>query len=213
MDRPAYSALPGLVSAVSARCEARSQSVSRFRLGIANTLKIRDCDLWLEDNPKTHGGNTMPTDHVAPPWAIHSTLVAVADLDRSIAFYRELGPFDEIVREDAVAVLGDVSPASIALILRETRGIYHTRHGQQSLGLRSIAFNVGSLAELDHIESVLRGRDLFTSRRQMVDGASELVSGRDPDNSPLVFVCYADGVTLGPDYYRQVTSLMYSLDA
>ena len=155
----------------------------------------------------------MPTDHVVPPWAIHSTLVAVADLDRSIAFYRELGPFDEIVREDAVAVLGDVSPASIALILRETRGIYHTRHGQQSLGLRSIAFNVGSLAELDRIESVLRGRDLFTSRRQMVDGASELVNGRDPDNSPLAFVCYADGVTLGPDYYRQVTSLMYSLDA
>ncbi len=45
----------------------------------------------------------MPTDHVAQPWAFRSTLIAVADLDRSIAFYRELGPFDEIAREDAVA--------------------------------------------------------------------------------------------------------------
>jgi len=180
---------------------------------MANTLGVEDCISGRRRPPETHGGNTMPADHVAPPWAIRSTLVAVADLDRSIAFYRELGRFDEIVREDAVAVLGDGSPESIALILRETRGVHHARHGQQSLGLRSITFSVGTLAELDRIESVLRGRDLFTSRRQIFDGASELLRGRDPDNLPLVFVCYADGATLGPDYYRQVANLMYSLDA
>jgi len=59
---------------------------------------------------------------------------------------------------------------------------------------------------------VLRGRDLFTSRRQIFDGASELLRGRDPDNLPLVFVYYNDAATLGPDYYRQVTNLMYALD-
>ena len=155
----------------------------------------------------------MPTDHVAKPWAIRSTLVAVADLDRSVAFYRELGPFDEIARLDAVAVLGQLSPTSILLILRETRGIYQTRHGQQSLGLRSITFNVGSLDELDRIESVLRGRELFTSRHQIADGASDLLRGRDPDNLPLVFVCYADDEAHGPDYYREVANLVYSLDA
>ncbi len=154
----------------------------------------------------------MPTDHVAQPWAIRSTLVAVADLDRSVDFYRELGPFDEIVREDAVAVLGDVSPASIILILRATRGIHQTRHGQQSLGLRSITFNVGSLGELDRIEAILRGYDLFTSRRQIADGASELLRGRDPDNLPLVFVCYAEGETIGPGYYQTVLDVFYSLD-
>jgi hypothetical protein len=100
----------------------------------------------------------MPTDHVAQPWAIRSTLVTVGDLDRSVAFYRDLGPFDEVAREEAVVVLGGVSPASIVLILRETRGFHQARHGQQSLGLRSIAFNVGSIGELDRIESVLRGR-------------------------------------------------------
>jgi catechol-2,3-dioxygenase len=67
------------------------------------------------------------SNHVAQPWAIRSTLLAVADLDRSVAFYRELGPFDEIVREDAVAVLGHETPASILLILRESRGSHHTR--------------------------------------------------------------------------------------
>jgi catechol 2,3-dioxygenase-like lactoylglutathione lyase family enzyme len=154
----------------------------------------------------------MPTDHVAHPWAIRSTLVAVADLERSVAFYRELGLFDEVAREDAVVVLGDESPASIALILRESRGIHPTRHGQQSLGLRSITFNVGSLGELDRIELVLRGRDFFTSRQHIASGASELIFGRDPDNLPLVFVCYADDATLGPDYYRAVVNMVYSLD-
>ena len=154
----------------------------------------------------------MPTENVQERWIIRSTLVAVADLGRSVAFYRELGPFDEIFREDEVAVLGEKSPASIALILRETRGNRPTRPGQQSLGSRSIHFNVGSLGEMDRIESLLRGRELFTSRHQIADGASELLFGRDPDNLPLVFVCYAKNEPLQPDYYRAVAERAYSLD-
>ena len=29
----------------------------------------------------------MTTDHVAQPWTLRSTLVAVGDLERSVAFY------------------------------------------------------------------------------------------------------------------------------
>jgi hypothetical protein len=155
----------------------------------------------------------MPTDHVEQPWAIRSALVSVGDLETSVAFYRDLGHFDEVAREQAVVVLGGATPASIVLILRETRATHQARFGQQSLGLRSIAFNVGSIGELDRIESVLRGRGLFTSRRQIADGASELLLGRDPDNLPLVFICFAEDQTLGPDYYRTVAAnLAYSLD-
>jgi catechol 2,3-dioxygenase-like lactoylglutathione lyase family enzyme len=153
----------------------------------------------------------MPADQLAQPWAVRSTLVVVADLDRSVAFYRDLGPFEEIVREDGVAVVGGVSPASIVLILREARSI-QARRGQQSLGLRSITFNVGLRSELDRIEAVLRGRGLFTSRHPLANGASEVLRGRDPDNSPLVFICYAEGETLGPEYYRAVANLAHSLD-
>jgi len=153
----------------------------------------------------------MPNEDPTNSWTVRSTLIAVDDLERSVAFYGELGPFDEIFREDEVAVLGDTSPESIVLILRQTRGI-PTRHGQQSLGLRSIHFNVGSLGELDRIEAILRGRGLFTSRRQIAVDASELVLGRDPDNLPLAFVCYGEGWPLGPDYYRAIALMVYSLD-
>ncbi len=154
----------------------------------------------------------MTSDHVPHQWTIRSTLVAVAELDRSVPFYRELGPFEEIAREDAAVVLGGLDPASIVLILRELRSIHHVRHGQQSLGLRSITFNVGSIGELDRIESVLRGVDLFTGRQQIAEGEAEMIRGRDPDNLPLVFMHYAEDGPLTAEYYQTVAGLVYSLD-
>jgi catechol 2,3-dioxygenase-like lactoylglutathione lyase family enzyme len=154
----------------------------------------------------------MNADHAARPWALRSTLIAVSDLDRSVAFYREVGPFEEITREDAVAVLGEESTSSIMLILRESRGVHQTRHGQQSLGLRSITFNVGSLSELDRVEAVLRTHDIVPSRFEIADGASVILRGRDPDNQPLVFVCYDETKEHGADYYRAIANLFYTLD-
>jgi catechol 2,3-dioxygenase-like lactoylglutathione lyase family enzyme len=153
----------------------------------------------------------MPSEGVAQPWAIRSTLISVTDLERSAAFYRELGDFEEIFRDDGVAILGDLSTGSFVLILRESRSTHAARHGQESLGLRSITFSIGSLDELDRIESVLRAHDFFISRRKMLDDASELLRGRDPDNLPLVFVCYARDV-LDVDYYRFVADMAHSLD-
>ena len=86
------------------------------------------------------------------------------------------------------------------------------RHGQESLGLRSIVFSVGSVAELDPIEAVLRKHDLFVARQVIADGASEILRGRDPDNLPLVFVCYDDSKTFGAEYYRAIAEMFYSLD-
>jgi hypothetical protein len=154
----------------------------------------------------------VPTDPAVEPWSLRSTLIAVSDLERSVAFYGQLGPFHIIAEGDGVAVLGGVSPTSAILLLRETRSLHQIRHGQQSLGLRSITFNVGSIAELDRIESTLRSQDHFTDRRQIADGSSELLRGRDPDNLPLVFVSYATD-TVGADYYRSIVNLIYSMDA
>ncbi len=154
----------------------------------------------------------MSADHAVQPWTIRSTLIAVADLERSVEFFAEVGPFNVIARQDAVAVLGDVGTGSAVLILRETWSLHQTRHGPQSLGLRSITFNVGSLDELDRVESVLRGRDRLTERRHVAVGASEIVRGRDPDNLPVTFVYYAAD-TADADYYASILNLIYVMDA
>jgi hypothetical protein len=146
------------------------------------------------------------------PWAVRTVLIAVSELDRSIPFYRDIGPFPEIVREGAVAVLGEMTPTSIILLLREGSTSGYIRHGQQSLGLRSMCLTVPSAPELDRIEGVLRERGLFTARQGDAGQSSDLVLGRDPDNLPLVFVCYADGAETNVDYYRNIVNLVYSLD-
>jgi hypothetical protein len=154
----------------------------------------------------------MSVDHVQQPWAIRSTLVAVTDLDRSAAFYRDVGLFEEVIRKGGVAILGHVALGSIFLILRERQGMHGVRHGQQSLGLRSIAFNVRSVGELDRIDAVLHDYGCFSSRRTMADGAPEMVRGRDPDNLPLVFVSDDENRTLSTEYYLAVADLVHSLD-
>lgn len=155
----------------------------------------------------------MPTENTPQDWTLRSTLIAVSDLERSVSFYRQVGPFLEVIAmQDGVAVLGGESDASAVLLLRESKSLHQTRHGQLSLGLRSITFNVGSLEELDRVEASLRSLDRFTDRRRIDEDASEIVRGRDPDNLPLVFVSYA-AEKVGPDYYKAIIGMLYSMDA
>jgi hypothetical protein len=154
----------------------------------------------------------MSGDHVPHQWVIRSTLVAVTELDRSVRFYRDVGPFEEVVRKDGVAILSHVALGSIFLILRERRSMLGVRHGQQSLGLRSIGFNVRSIGELDRIETVLHDHGCFSSRQTVADGGPEMVRGRDPDNLPLVFVSDDENRILSTEYYLAIVDLVHSLD-
>ncbi len=76
---------------------------------MTDTLSTNDPAVSPLRLTKTQGGNVVPTDHIAQPWAIRTTLIAVAELDRSVAFYREPRSFEEIFRAYAVAVLGGTS--------------------------------------------------------------------------------------------------------
>ena len=154
----------------------------------------------------------MEPDHSAEHWTIRSTLVSVTDLDRSVAFYREVGPFEEIVRDDTVAVLGQPPRGSMFIILRQAQREHAVRHGQGSLGVRSMAFNVRAVSELDRIEPILRQHGLFTRRWKMADGAAELMTGRDPDNMPLAFGFYDESRLIGTEYYGTIAGFVHSLD-
>jgi hypothetical protein len=147
----------------------------------------------------------LPEHHLT----VRSMLVAVADLDRAVSFYRELGPFDETDRDEGVFVLGGVWPPSMAPILRETKG---THHGPQSLGVRLINFSMETRDELDRIESLLRAQGLFTSREKLGEGSSEFISGHDPDDLPLVFVSNGTPYPLDMNYFHTIATLTYSLD-
>jgi hypothetical protein len=152
-----------------------------------------------------------------PQWSIRSNLISVSDLDRSVVFYLEIGPFEAIARNDDIAVVGDLTPPPTVLILRESPKRHSVRHGQQSLGLRSITFNVGSRAEMDRVERVLQERMLPASRYDFAGRDLEVLRGRDPDNLPLIFVypgaeTRTNSAFKDPDYYLAIVHLAYSLD-
>jgi hypothetical protein len=98
------------------------------------------------------------------------------------------------------------------IILRQVQSQHAVRHGQDSLGVRSMTFNVRAVGELDRIEPILRQQGLFTRRWQMADGAAELMTGRDPDNLPLAFGSYDESRLIGTEYYGAVAGFVHSLD-
>jgi catechol 2,3-dioxygenase-like lactoylglutathione lyase family enzyme len=122
-------------------------------------------------------------DRPPPPWSIRSILVAVRDLGRSSAFYRDVMELDEVAHEGEVIILGKAGSLRDALLLRQAdRQAIH--HGPSELGARAVCFEVPS-GELDRIQGRLKSLHAFHDRRQL--DQAELVRGHDPDGLPIVF--------------------------
>ena len=145
-------------------------------------------------------------------WYIRSVLIAVRSLDRSIAFYRDVMSLELLARSGEVAILGEGTPRSGALILREVAGTA-TRHGQQALGARAVCFNLDTQAALDRVEERLGALGGSPTRRGLSeDDPLELVHGRDPDGFPIVFLSFEGFESLDAHHYRNVVMNMYGLD-
>jgi hypothetical protein len=118
----------------------------------------------------------------------------------------------EVRRDDQVAVLASSAPGSLSLYLRQAyRGAVHS--GQQTLGVRALACDVGSFAELDRVEQRLRGLSAFTERK-IIDLTErfEAVRGHDPDRLPLAFVAQESGRTSSSADYDEVWIQLYTMD-
>ena len=146
-----------------------------------------------------------------PPWSMRSVLTSVTDLERSAAFYADVVGLEPLFREDQVVILGNRSPRSFVLILREATRMAE-RIGQQALGMRAVSFDVGSTAELDRVEERLESHGLLRYRRRVSETDDfEIIHGHDPDGLPLIFST-ASGGPYSDEHYRRVALLMYSLD-
>lgn len=145
-------------------------------------------------------------------WSFRSALVSVSELDRSVEFFEGVAGFSEVLREDQVAVLEHPGPLAMAIFLRQA---YRSarRPSQQSLGVRTLSFNVGSLEELDRIEERLRARGAFRDRSKVLEsGPFELVRGFDPDRLSLVFAADETDPTSRDAVYRAALLRMYTVD-
>jgi catechol 2,3-dioxygenase-like lactoylglutathione lyase family enzyme len=136
----------------------------------------------------------------------------VSDLDRSAAFYQAVLNVREEMREDQLAVLVGDQVGSLTVYLRQANR-NASRPGQQALGVRSLACDVGSLDELARIEARLQELDALTDRLHLHDDEKfDVVRGHDPDRLPLTFVANESGGPMSPEDYHRAMLMMYVVD-
>ena len=111
-----------------------------------------------------------------------------------------------------MAVLGTDLVGPVTLYLRQAeRGAIIP--GQQTIGMRALAYDVGSLSELDRIEARLRALDAFRDRIVVEEAARfEVLQGQDPDRLALTFIANETGSKASFDEAAAMARI-YSMDA
>jgi catechol 2,3-dioxygenase len=135
-------------------------------------------------------------------------VVNVADLNRSIAFYREVLDFTVLSQKEQLAAVGapGTEPPQV-IVLREfgTSPVAGARH----TGLRAFVLEVQSGAQLERIASELHSRGLFVGRH--VHSEWTLVVGRDPDMVALAVACGTGGERITANSWRTLDDLLYGI--
>lgn len=109
-----------------------------------------------------------------------SAVMFVHQLDRSVAFYRDVLGLEVVDRDTTAALLA--SDAGAELILRAMGS--NAPHPLGAVGVQYVTWAADGQDELDRIEAALRQRHAYRQTRTS-DGATA-VEGRDPDDIVLM---------------------------
>jgi len=141
---------------------------------------------------------------------LHTVLLNVADLDKSVEFYAGVFDFPVIgQRGRATALLVNEDDRRQVLVLREV-GPNALHPGRGALGPRIVGFEVGSPQELELIEQRLEQRSapLSHPRRE----TWEAILGTDPDRIDFVAASSLTGAPISREDWRNIDSLVFAFD-
>jgi catechol-2,3-dioxygenase len=132
----------------------------------------------------------------------------VADLNRSIAFYREVLGFTLLSQEDQLAAVSAPGSDRTQVIVLRAFGsgpIGGARH----IGLRAVVLEVDSADELERIASELDSRSRLVSRRDHAKWTA--VVGRDPDEVGVVVAWHPGGGRITEDSWKTLDDFLYGI--
>ncbi|HEY1653346.1 MAG TPA: VOC family protein [Acidimicrobiales bacterium] len=132
----------------------------------------------------------------------------VADLNRSIDFYREVLGFTLLSQEEqlaAVSAPGNEQPQVIVLRAFGNSPVGGARH----VGLRSFILEADSADQLDRIASDLKSRGLLVSRRDHDDWTAAV--GRDPDGIAVVVASQPSGGRITQQGWKTLDDFLYGI--
>ena len=132
----------------------------------------------------------------------------VADLNRSIDFYREVLGFTVLSQEEqlaAVSAPGNDQPQVIVLRALGSSPVGGARH----IGLRAFILEADSIDQLERIGRELDSRKLLVSRRDHSEWSA--VVARDPDGVAVVVAADPRGKRLTDDGWKTLDDFVYGI--
>jgi catechol-2,3-dioxygenase len=117
---------------------------------------------------------------------LRAAVIFVRNLDKSVAFYRELLDLEVVDRNTTAALLE--SAGGSQLVLRAFGDGAERSLG--SIGVQYLAWSTASKADLDRMAGILRR--LSAHRETRKDQDVVVVEGTDPDDLPIMIVCAED---------------------
>jgi catechol-2,3-dioxygenase len=137
-----------------------------------------------------------------------AVVMNVADLNRSIDFYRDVLGFSVLSQEEqlaAVSAPGNDHSQIIVLRAFGSSPIGGARH----IGLRAFILEADSADHLEQIASELDSRKFLVTRRDHKEWTA--VVGRDPDGVSVVVAADPAGGRLGDDGWKTLDDFLYGI--
>jgi catechol-2,3-dioxygenase len=131
----------------------------------------------------------------------------VADLDRSIGFYRDVLGFTLLSQKDQLAAMSAPGSDRAQIIVLRALGS-SPMGGARHVGLRAFLLDVESADQLEKIASDLEAQRLLVRRRDHSEWTA--VVGRDPDQVAVVVVWH-HGAENDADSWRTLDDLLYGI--
>jgi catechol-2,3-dioxygenase len=142
--------------------------------------------------------------------SIQSILCNVSDLERSVEFY--VGAFELRVlsrRAQVVALAVHEAERTQTLVLRQMSDLHGVHSGRGSIGARSIAFEVGSLEELELVSQRVSERQAF-GRRVRTD-VWEAIVCFDPDRIEVTVAASVTGSPIRSEDWQELPDFVYQI--
>jgi catechol 2,3-dioxygenase len=132
----------------------------------------------------------------------------VADLDRSIEFYREVLDFTLLSQKEQLAAMSASGTDRTQVIVLRAFGS-GPRGGARHSGLRAFVLEVESADQLDRIASELDSRRLLVGRRDHTEWRA--LVGRDPDGVAIVVARHLGEGLITAHQWKTLDDFLYGI--